>query len=251
MRSLNVHFLPSLVDPNELVGSTCVVIDVLRATTTIATALSAGARAVIPCLEIEDARRAAAALPTGSYLLGGERGGKKITGFQLGNSPSEYKPEVVKDRTIVFTTTNGTRALLACRGAELVLCGAFVNLSAVYKAIQSNSNVHLICAGTDGRISREDVLLAGAMADRLAVSQAYHLNDEAIIAISAWRELSHFDNIALGKELENSRGGRNLVELGMENDILLASQLNTTVVVPQFAQGRITLLDERVVPVLH
>ena len=169
MRSLNVHFLPSLVDPKELSGCTCVVIDVLRATTTIATALFAGAREVIPCLEIEDARRIAASLPTGSYLLGGERGGKKIDNFQLGNSPAEYTAEVVKDKVVVFTTTNGTRALLACRGAEFVLCGAFVNLSPLCEAIRNRSNIHLVCAGTDGQISREDVLLAGAIVDRSAM----------------------------------------------------------------------------------
>jgi 2-phosphosulfolactate phosphatase len=243
MRSLNVHFLPSLVDPKELVGSTCVVIDVLRATTTIATALSAGAREVIPCLEIEDARRIAALLPTGNYLLGGERGGKKIDGFQLGNSPAEYKPEVVKDRTIVFTTTNGTRALLACRGAELVLCGAFVNLSPLCEAIRNRSNIHLVCAGTDGQISREDVLLAGAIVDRLSDEGSFSLNDEATLAKSAWQELKHFDNVKLGENLKNSRGGRNLVEIGMGLDILLACARNSTPLVPHFSHTRLTPLD--------
>jgi 2-phosphosulfolactate phosphatase len=243
MRSLHVHLLPSLVKPAELNGSTCVVIDVLRATTTIATALAAGAKEILPCLEVADAHRLAASLPAGSYLLGGERGGKKIDGFDLGNSPAEYRADLVVGKTIIFTTTNGTRALLACHGAELVLCGAFVNLSPLCEAIRKRSNIHLICAGTDDQISREDVLLAGAIVDRLTDDAPCSLNDEASLAKSAWQELKHFDNIKLGENLKNSRGARNLAEIGMGSDILLACVCNSTSIVPYLAHNRLTPLD--------
>src|SRR3954447_24007137 len=121
-----VHLLPALVEPETLRDQTVVVVDVLRATTTIVHALAAGARAVVPCLEVEEARQRAANLPAGSAVLGGERQGLRIEGFDLGNSPTEYTPERVAGKTVVFTTTNGTRAMLHARGARRVVLGSLV-----------------------------------------------------------------------------------------------------------------------------
>src|SRR5438132_9688378 len=126
---LFAHFLPTLMDPDELRDGTAVVIDVLRASTTICHALAAGAREVIPCLEVEEARRVAADNSGSRPMLGGEREGVRIEGFDLGNSPGEYRPDTVGGRTVVFTTTNGTRAMLGCRSARRVLIGSFVNFS--------------------------------------------------------------------------------------------------------------------------
>ena len=109
MGSLHVQFLPRLVDPAELAGSVCVVIDVLRATTTMTHALAAGAREIAPCLEVADAERLAASMNRAEYVLGGERDGIKIAGFDFGNSPSEYSPAAIGGKTVIFTTTNGTR----------------------------------------------------------------------------------------------------------------------------------------------
>src|SRR4051812_24899969 len=127
MRRLRAHFLPALVEPEDLAGSTCVVIDVLRATTTIVWALAAGAREVIPCLEVEDARRAIAEYPPGTGVCGGERSGLPIEGFELGNSPAEYTAARVAGKAVIFTTTNGARALFHCHHAQRVLIGAFAN----------------------------------------------------------------------------------------------------------------------------
>src|SRR4051794_1740652 len=110
-REIRVHDLPRKVDDSQLERSTVVVIDVLRATSTICTALAAGAREVIPFLEIEDALAAASAAGRANIVLGGERKGGKIAGFDLGNSPSEYRPEVVLGKQVYITTTNGTRAM--------------------------------------------------------------------------------------------------------------------------------------------
>src|SRR5437868_6038312 len=118
---LSVHFLPALADPEELRDATAVVIDLLRASTTICYALAAGAREVIPCLEVDDARRTAADLAASPPVLGGERKGIRIEGFDLGNSPDEYRPDTVGGRTVVFTTTNGTAAMQRCRPARRVL----------------------------------------------------------------------------------------------------------------------------------
>src|SRR5438874_11853400 len=127
-RQIDVYLLPALVEPAELAGKTVVVIDVLRATTTIITALANGATQVIPCLEIDEARKAAADFGSPA-ILGGERGGRPIAGFDLGNSPAEYSREQVAGKTVVFTTTNGTRALLRCKAARRVLLGAFISFS--------------------------------------------------------------------------------------------------------------------------
>src|SRR5690242_16614412 len=109
---IRVHLLPALIAPEQLADGVTVVIDVLRATTTITAALAVGASEVIPCLEVEDARRAVANLPTGQPVLGGERGGVRNDGFDLANSPCEYTAQSIGGKTLVFTTTNGTRAML-------------------------------------------------------------------------------------------------------------------------------------------
>src|SRR6185436_10147310 len=116
--------LPALAEPGDLAGRTVVVIDVLRATTTIITALAAGATQVVPCQEIEEARRLAGQFSPPA-ITGGERGGRQIPGFDLGNSPRAYTRKRVGGRPVVFTTTNGTRAMLRCREAGRVLIGAF------------------------------------------------------------------------------------------------------------------------------
>lgn len=244
MPTLDVHFLPQLVDPAKLAGSTCVVIDVLRATTTIVQALAAGAREVIPCLEVEDALRVAATLPAGSFLLGGERGGVKIDGFDLGNSPAEYRAEAVAGKVVVFTTTNGTRAMLACAGADQILCGAFVNVSAICEVLRTGSNINLICAGTDGRITREDVLLAGAIVERLSQSSSRECNDEAQIARVAWQEISQIGDCDLALELSRTRGGQNLIDLGMQADLALAAEYCSLTVVPVYRGNHITPLAD-------
>ena len=252
---LAAHFLPDLVPPEELAGGTVVVIDVLRASTVICHALAAGARAVIPALEVDEARRIAAGLPTGEAILGGEREGLPIAGFDLGNSPTEYRPETVGGRTVVFTTTNGTRAMNCCRAAARVLIGAFVNLSALCETIQRSGSgalppIHMLCAGTRGRITREDVLFAGAVIDRLLSDGAIDemaQNDQARIARAAWREAtgeqSPVSMETLAAELRNTQGGRNLKAIHLERDIDDAARLDLLRVVPE-----LNLATWRIVP---
>src|SRR5206468_2766584 len=130
-RSVFVHLTPDLAAPERLAGGVAVVVDVLRATTTIVHALAAGCGSVRPCAEIDEARALADSLPAGKVLLGGERDGKPLPGFDLSNSPRECTPAVCRGRTLVLTTTNGSRALLRAAAAERVLVAAFVNFSAV------------------------------------------------------------------------------------------------------------------------
>ncbi len=243
--TLNVHPLPQSTSPEELAGSLVVVIDVLRATTTVCHALAHGARAVVPCLEVEEARRLAARFSPGDVLLGGERGGLPIEGFDLGNSPADYTPEVVGGKTIVFTTTNGTRALAVCHQAERVLLAAPVNLAAVCLRLDGVARVDLLCAGTRGRVSGEDLLAAGAIADRLTDSAEPNLilNDAARRARDAWRQLAAAAASSgsalsdrLAQEFRSTLGGKNVLGIGRGPDIDDAAQIDRFAIVPQLDQ---------------
>ena len=232
-RKIEVYLLPALVEPAELAGKAVVVIDVLRATTTIIHALAAGATQVIPCLEVDEARWMAKEMG-GEAVLGGERGGQQIPGFDLGNSPLEYTPGAVSGKTVVFTTTNGTRAMLRCRAARQVLMGAFVNFSAVCRELAGENEIVLLCAGTDGHVTREDALFAGAVVDDLARAAKCTVNDQGQIAADAWRTAVRLlTDRPLGIKLRDSRGGRNLIEIGQENDIDIAAQIDKFDIVPQ------------------
>jgi 2-phosphosulfolactate phosphatase len=233
MPTAHVHLLPELVSEEQLAGKLAVVIDVLRATTTIVYALAAGARQVIPCLTVEDARRAAQEQVGQSVVLGGERQGIRIEGFDLGNSPGEYSAATVGGRTVVFTTTNGTRAMLRCRHASQVLLAAFANRSAVLAALASEPCVHIVCAGTGGMVTREDVLVAGSLVAGLTSgSSKWELNDEAVIARDAWRAVGG-EADALLHALEASQGGRNLLREGFPHDIATAAQIDRFDVLPR------------------
>jgi 2-phosphosulfolactate phosphatase len=242
LTSLAVHFLPALVIPDELAAGDVVMIDVLRASTTITHALAAGAAAVIPCREVDEARQLAANFPAGEVVLGGERGGLPIEGFHLGNSPAEYTQATVAGKTVVFTTTNGTLALMQCRAAARVLVGGFVNLSAVVERLSGERPIHLLCAGTRGRITREDVLCAGAISELLldTVADETLINDQTRIAVDCWRAgVPHGARPpkALAGELSlalhDTQGGRNLVAIGLEHDIDSAAEVDRFDIVPQ------------------
>jgi 2-phosphosulfolactate phosphatase len=230
---IDVYLLPDLVEPAALAGKTVVVIDVLRATTTIVHALAAGAKEVVPCLEVDEARRIA--MEKGKdTILGGERKGLPIPGFDVGNSPAEYTRERVGGKTVVFTTTNGTRAMQRCKQAECVLLGAFVNFSAVCRELGGVEQVVLLCAGTDGHVTREDTLFAGAVVDDLARGKNIQLNDQALLAADAWQTAVRLmTDRPLGMMLRDSRGGRNLIDTGHENDIDLAAQMDKFDIVPE------------------
>jgi 2-phosphosulfolactate phosphatase len=241
--TLNVYGLPKAVSPEEMAGGTVVVIDVLRASTTIVHAFDAGATQVIPCLEVEDARRAADEFPESEIVLGGERNGLIIDGFDLGNSPTEYTPETVADKTVVFTTTNGTRAMSVCGRADRVLVGAFVNARAIFERLLGVPKIHLLCAGTRGDYGRDDILLAGLLVDRLqrAGGMNYQLNVQALTARENWTSsftIPHavgaepLDPELLAKELRKSAAGRNVAAIGREEDILTASKIDRFEIVP-------------------
>jgi len=225
-RTVHVHPLPDLVPSNTLPGSTAVVIDVLRATTTIVHALAAGCTCVRPCLEIDDARRLAQQLPPGTVILAGERHTKPITGFDLGNSPDGFTPATCGGKAVILTTTNGTKAILRAADADRVLIAAFVNMSAVVKELTSDPRpINIICSGVNGEFAIEDTLLAGALVHALPHST---LNDSAKRA----REAFEHHRRHLLESLRTSQGGAGLVSLGYDEDIQAAAQVDRFAVVP-------------------
>lgn len=258
---LQVHLLPSLVTDEQLRGGVAVVLDVLRASTTITQALASGASSVIPTSTVAEAHAVAASVAEYSppvatsevpaeirekagILLGGERGGTLISGFDLDNSPMKYAPGVVAGKTVIFTTTNGTQALLKCRLAARVLVGCFSNLHSVIALLANESRpIHLVCAGTDGIVSTDDALCAGAIATGVWAARNWPKweGDELRLVLDLFtcrcqpmREVVN--------TLRESHGGRNLIALGLEADIDRAARWDLFRIVPEFdiAARRIT-----------
>ena len=219
--SIFVHLMPSLIPPGALRGGVVVVVDVLRATTVMIQALASGCAAIVPCGVIDEATALAASLPAGSALRAGERQGLPIPGFDLANSPADFTPEVCRGKTLVMTTTNGTRAILASREADRVYVTAFSNLGATGAVLRDDPRpVHVVGAGTDGTISLEDTLLAGALVMNLTDRAAG--NDEALIARGLWSE----SEANLERVLESGRGGRRVSEIGLAADVHEAARID-------------------------
>lgn len=225
----------------DLRGTVAVVFDVLRATSSMVTALAHGAEAVIPVQEIEQANALAKATP--SHLLAGERYGLRLlahqTGhrdFDLGNSPREFEPEKVAGRTIVMTTTNGTRALRACAQARSVLVGSFLNLSATARALSAESaeRLLLVCGGTFEEVAYEDVLGAGALAEMLGTP----LSDSALIARQIWHRA---EGDLVGALALSTNGQRLLSQPALAADVAFCARVDAFPVVARMVEDRVTL----------
>ncbi len=244
-RQLRVHSLPAHIAAEELAERVVVVIDLLRATSTICQALASGAREAVPFLDVADALAAAAAAKDRSEIvLGGERKGGRIPGFDLGNSPSEYTPEAVGGRSVFMTTTNGTRALHHARYARRVIVGSCLNLSAVLASIKKESRVDVLCAGTNGVETDEDILAAGGFVHELccldgAVSTE-NITEAAAMAGANWSLLKAKAQVAgrtlseqLAIALRDTQGGRNLLGIGLDQDLVDCAQIDLLNVVPE------------------
>ncbi len=221
-------------------GLVVVVIDVLRATTTITRALENGAQSVIPCLEPEDAIAVRNRVGRDRVLLGGERESRKINGFDLDNSPASYEASIVTAKTVAFTTTNGTRALqrVGHAGATAVLCASLNNREAIVNAIAAVDarEALLVCAGQDGEFSFEDFFCAGAVASLyIERFDSVTLSDAALAAAVTFRNGA--DRIA--DAIASGEHAQSLAALGFNGDIMDAAQLDTSTVVPVYRDGEI------------
>jgi 2-phosphosulfolactate phosphatase len=254
VQELNVFNLPSQVAAEELAGSAVIVIDLLRATTTICFALAAGATEVVPFREIEEARDAAREAGRENVVLGGERKGLLIEGFDLGNSPAEFTSKRVAGKRVFLTTTNGTRALHHARMARRVIVGSIVNLSAVAASVKDEPRAAILCAGTDGQETHEDILTAGAIVNQLCDKPGMvdvRLNDAAAFAGAEWSKVRTKAKLAnrdlrdqLAVELLETLGGRNCIEVGNGEDLRDCADIDRFSIVPELdvAKWRITAM---------
>lgn len=231
-----VLFEPAARPAARLAGATAVVIDAIRATTTIVAALAAGAREVVPCRTEADVKAEAARRPAGSVVTAGERGGRRLEGLDLNNSPSVMTAENLSGRTLLLTTTNGTQAIHDALSAEAVLIAAMANRRAVARRAAALARpVVFVPAGTVGEVSCEDTLVAGAVIEAMAAEpggEAFSLDDSARVALAAWRGAAG----RLAEALRETRGGRAIVRLGLEADLDACAAVDSTDVVP-VAQG--------------
>ncbi len=248
----DVLLTPAEFEPwsrRDLGGTACVVFDVLRATTTALVALTAGARAVVPVRTIEEALAERRCDP--ECLLAGEREGLRLTAvatggvdFDLGNSPREFTRERVADRTIVTTTTNGTRAIRASARAAWVGLGAFLNVGALVRELARRSppRVVLVCSGTGEASAYEDVMAAGALVARwMETARAARLSDAAALALGAWRDGgSSTDTIP-----ERASNARRLMAFPeLAPDVAYCLRLDVVDAVPTLRDGRELRLGE-------
>ncbi len=223
-------------------GTHVVMIDVLRASSTIVHACANGIERIIPACEVEDATKLAQTLEKKHTLLGGEREGHMIEGFDLGNSPLEYTSEVVKGKTLIFSTTNGTVAVGQSAAAKGIIVGCFLNLSAVSTHLLSlrPKKIAFLCAGSQGQLALEDFVCGGLMVRKL--SQGYRgkltLNDGAVAARILADTMTD-----IGEVVRGSTHGRRLAELGFENDLEFCSRIDEYGTVPVVIEGRISGLD--------
>jgi len=204
-------------------GANAVVFDVLRATSTIVTALSSGYRRVYPVVDADEARRMAGER---GFSLAGERGGRKISGFPLGNSPLEFcaGPAAGAD-SLVLTTSNGTAAIRSAAVAEKVLTGSIINARAAARAaVAEGRDIILVCAGSGGLYSLDDVLGAGFVLLEIidAAARPPEMDDQALAALCLAR---YYRQDPLAGLMESSHG-RKLLGLGLERDLRWCARLN-------------------------
>jgi len=204
-----------------------VIIDIFRATTAICAAFSNQIKTIIPVKTIEEALK----YRGNDYILASERHGKKIEGFDLGNSPEGFLDPSLRNKTIVLSTTNGTNAILSASGADIIMIGSFLNISAItQKLIHINKDIILLCAGWQDKFNLEDTVFAGALTEILAVGFDISQDDSAFCAL----QLYQFAKNDMKSFLLKSSHYNRLKHLNLEADILFSLKIDETHIVPYF-----------------
>ena len=215
-------------------GKTAVVIDVLRATSVITTALDNGATCIVPVKTVEEANSLFAVSEPTKTLRGGERNSLKIDGFDLANSPLEYKKKTVEGKTVILTTTNGTNAINNVKGADEVVLACFRNAAAVVSVIARN-DVVIVCAGTEGNFSLDDGLCAGMLIELLKQKTEVETDDLGLL-------LTHYYNNSKANLFGALAGCfhlKRLFTLGFYDDIRFCLETNCVATVPVLREGKI------------
>jgi len=240
---IDVLFGPSMLSPAAVTGRVVAVIDVLRASTTIATALANGARKVVPLESADAVITRAKHFERADVRTAGEQKMQPIPGFDLGNSPREMTREAVDGKTVLFTTTNGTATLLAVQGARDVAIASYVNVAAVTSllrtAARGGTDISIVCAGRDRQLSLEDAACAGRYV-RLVTKQieGAEFGDGAFACTVLDRRYGD----RLDKLFADSEHGRALAGAGFGEDLVACAAVNAHPVIPIYQDRQITLL---------
>jgi 2-phosphosulfolactate phosphatase len=243
MMQIQTNFAPHQLDELGLREKTAVVVDVLRASTTIITALHNGAREVIPTASVESAAKITGSLVGEVQIRGGERGGKMIEGFSLGNSPLEYGEDRVKDKSIIYSTSNGSPLIVRSRFARHTLVCSFVNIGAVAAFLKQNgSEIEILCAGNGGRFAIEDAVCAGFLVNLLEDDspESVSLCDASQAASALYK--THSRNLL--RMLRQSEGGKILESLGYAEDVKYCAGIDTLPVLPLLCGNMLRLWKE-------
>ncbi|MCK8817424.1 2-phosphosulfolactate phosphatase [Natroniella sulfidigena] len=211
---IDLIFSATDIKREEVKNKAVVVIDTLRATSTIITALAQGCSKVIPVAEIKEARKLSKNLKK-DCLLAGERQGIKIDGFDLGNSPRDYTAKKVAGKVIVLTTTNGTQCFKRLIETEEILVASLLNVEQVSARLESKKEVVFCCAGVAGQFALDDFITAGKIIAELVAESEVSLSDRALVAYQTYLQNKN----GLRSILKRSQSGRNLISLGKEGDI--------------------------------
>jgi 2-phosphosulfolactate phosphatase len=240
---VDVVFGGAGIATSDVAGRLVAVIDVLRASTTIAAALTNGARAVIPLDSPDEVVTRAKAFERSEVLLAGERKAFPISGFDLGNSPKEFTRETVENKTVIMTTTNGTQAILATQGARDVVIASYVNYTAVLTmlrtALRGGTDITLVCAGRERQFALDDAGCAGRYVHNVAKRLAnVEMNDAAQACALIDRKFGD----KLDQLFEASEHGRVLREAGFGDDLIVCAAVDSYPVIPLYQDRQITKL---------
>jgi len=237
---IDLFLTPIPLKRAELENRTVVVVDVLRSTTSICTALVAGARGVIPTSGPGEAAEMWNKIGSDSAVLAGEREGVRIDNFNLGNSPAEFTREAVRDKYVVMNTTNGTAIFQHVRKAACVFTCALVNISRVAERVaRENRDTVIVCSGQAGDFSVEDTLCGGMLIDKLRVEHSWQaaLNDAASLALLLYES----GRTTIRQTIERSEHGRFLESIGFGGDVDMAARVDSVPVLPVMRDGRLIL----------
>jgi 2-phosphosulfolactate phosphatase len=226
-------FSPSLLHLYDIRQSIVVIIDVFRATSTIAAALHNGAREIVPIDSVEKCVEMGKNIP--DSITAGERDGKVAPGLQYGNSPLEYTPDFVSDKTLLLTTTNGTRLLHMCNEASEIITGSFLNLGAVCTYLQSQKkDVLLACASWKDRYNLEDSLFAGAVYD--AIGSHFEMNCDSTRAAAHLYKVAKEDLYGF---IQDSSHFLRLSKFGLQYDMEYCCKINKHNVLVKYEDGKL------------
>lgn len=238
---IDVFFSVQAFQEEELRGKSAVIIDILRASSSIITGVNNGARKIIPVGDMNDAMKIATTMDAKDYLLCGEKDGTKVEGYHLGNSPLEYTPEVIADKTLIFNTTNGTKAIKKANLANRTYIGGFLNQQSILNALEHHDDeVVLICSGWRGKLSLEDMLFAGSLINELSGGNVPETaKDGAKVAFGLFEK---YRNDLTGA-IKKSDHARRLEKIVPVDDVEFCCTINKFDVLPGMKDGILTDLN--------